>query len=466
MVLTKRSAASGDRIAWHFVGFLRLQKRKHHAMAFFQRPLPKFNCYSFDVDRNSRGKLLDPQHEALQSLQQFFGGQNEGRIGLVSMPTGSGKTGVISCLPYFLGKLGLDPPPAPGALPYGDPLHTFDKPVLVIAPDLAIADQLEATLTVSANAPGENFLLKRNIIPPHAVKFAVPVGQRIEESNHVCNTEYLQSVEVIIANAQKFLKAGWEDVLPDNIFKLVIVDEAHHYPANTWFRIIQKFKTHAMVVFFTATPFRGDGQPVLPEDVGEIVYRLPLKEARKQRIIRGIHWHEPLGAGGTDDERFNLILEKVKSIQEDKDLTNPLPDGIPHMAIAITKNIDCANIVRDLWNNQWGIPGSAIAYHSKLSKGEKKTLMDQIKTNQVKLVVVVESLLEGFDHPPISIAAIMTKIVSPVKFTQFIGRAQRVKRDCAVLEAAGILADIVTHRIFDQKDNIQAFEDERLIPAD
>jgi len=75
-------------------------------MAYYPTDLPKFNRFSFDVDENSRQKLLGPQREALERLQQFFGGQNQGGIGLVSMPTGSGKTGVISCLPYFLGKLG------------------------------------------------------------------------------------------------------------------------------------------------------------------------------------------------------------------------------------------------------------------------------------------------------------------------------------------------------------------------
>lgn len=92
--------------------------------------------------------------------------------------------------------------------------------------------------------------------------------------------------------------------------------------------------------------------------------------------------------------------------------------------------------------------------------------MEGIKANQVKLVVVVESLLEGFDHPPISIAAIMTKIVSPVTFAQFIGRAQRVVRGHEGLEAAEISADIVFHNFFQQEGNIQAFEMERLIPAD
>ena len=150
-------------------------------MALFQVRLPKFNRFSFDVIQNSQGKLLPSQHEALGKLQEHFG-ENPGCIGLVSMPTGSGKTGVISCLPYFLGISGMSQPPEPGASPHGEPLHKFDKPVLVIAPDLTIANQLEETLTVSANAPGENFLLKRNIIPPHAVHYVLPVGQKIEDT--------------------------------------------------------------------------------------------------------------------------------------------------------------------------------------------------------------------------------------------------------------------------------------------
>ena len=435
--------------------------------ARFQRTLPKFNRYSFDVIESSEGKLLPPQQEALQKLQMYFT-KNLGGIGLVCMPTGSGKTGVISCLPYFLGKLGMNPPPEQGAAPYGEPLHNFDKPVLVIAPDLAIANQLEGTLTVSADAPGENFLLKRNIVPPDALDYVLPVGQKIEKTNQVCDADFLRSKEVIIANAQKFLKDEWEEVLPDDIFKLVIVDEAHHYPSKTWRRIVQKFRNHAMVVFFTATPFRGDGKTVLPSEEGQIVYRLSLKNAGQKRIIRGIKWPDPPLTGGTDvDQRFCCILEKVKFIQEKKDVTNPLPDGIPHMAIAITKNIVYAEQVAHLWNNASGNPGSAIAYHSDVQpKSLRNSMMEGIKANRVKLVVVVESLLEGFDHPPISIAAIMTKIVSPVKFAQFIGRAQRIVRGREGPEADEILADVVTHTIFQQEENITAFKNERLIPAD
>ena len=41
-------------------------------------------------------------------------------------------------------------------------------------------------------------------------------------------------------------------------------------------------------------------------------------------------------------------------------------------------------------------------------------------------VIIVKMLLVGFDHPPVSTAAICTNIHRPIKLAQFIGRAQRV----------------------------------------
>ncbi|KAJ7375823.1 hypothetical protein OS493_038609 [Desmophyllum pertusum] len=430
----------------------------------YQIPLPKFNLHSYTVESNSMGKLLPPQFEALQRLQVFFETYQTGRIGLISMPTGSGKSGIISCLPYFLGKSGLNPPPAlqvQGAsqLPYGEPLHRFDKPVLIIAPDLTIASQLEATVLVSADAPDENFLLRRNIVPEEA-QHVLPMGVKIQETSHVQNPLFLGSNEVIIANAQKFLKDNWENALRDDIFKLVIIDEAHHHPASTWRRIVQKFKTHAMVVFFTATPFRGDGKPVLGVDEGEVVYHLSLKEARERRIIRRIKWvtctlqcSVPVALSSI----FTQILEQVELIQQAKNFGNPLPGNVPHMAIAITENIAYAVQVRDMWNFRWGI-GSAIAYNSDVPKKLNQAMMQAIRSNSVKLVVVVGQLLEGFDHPPISIAAIMTKIVSRVKFAQFIGRAQRIVHGITGPESVNIFADVITHSYFQQEGNIQQFE--------
>ena len=110
-------------------------------------PLPKFNHNSFALMKSSEKRLLSKQKAALQALLAWFGPDKATReqIALVSMPTGSGKTGVMACLPYFLGSIGLIDQP----LPTGNPSYLFDKPILVISPDLEIAKQLERQLHVS-----------------------------------------------------------------------------------------------------------------------------------------------------------------------------------------------------------------------------------------------------------------------------------------------------------------------------
>ncbi len=79
-----------------------------------------------------------------------------------------------------------------------------------------------------------------------------------------------------------------------------------------------------------------------------------------------------------------------------------------------------------------------------------------MKTGKLALIVIVQKLLEGFDHAPISIAAICTRIVSPVKFAQFIGRAQciyRTNEHPATIERPGNKADIISDPFFEQADN-------------
>lgn len=424
-------------------------------MAFEER-LPIFNHYGSAVVDNSKDKLLVPQSKALERLQQFFQRNESGRklIGMVSMPTGSGKTGVISCLPYFLGKC-MD-------AETHKPLHLFNKPVLVVAPDLTIAEQLERRLTVSAGGKGENFLLDKNIIPP-TFPDAFPKGVMIKETAHLDNPEYLGTHDIVITNVHKFLD---DNSLPDDFFKLVIVDEAHHHPASMWRRIVDKCKNHAMVAFFTATPFRGDKKPVLKDEDGELVYNLSLEEARTQRIIRRINWSSVRSDEHDPKRLYQLLLQEVKTIQERKNNENPLPGNTPHMAIAITPNIGEAKEVAKIWNELWGSPDSAIAYHSEQKPEKKKQLMKRIRSNKVKLVVVVEMLLEGFDHPPISIAAILTKIVSKLKFAQFVGRAQRIVRDQGGDESGEIFADIVTHSYFQQEQNYVGYDEALLITVD
>lgn len=420
---------------------------------------PKFNRYSHHVKLNYGTGLLAHQREALESLEKWFQSDNPD-IAVVSMPTGSGKTGILCCLPFTLGGIGLQLPDR-GNFPIGVPRYRFDKPVLVLAPRVEIANQLQQEIHLNP------FLVRREILPDQFRKEVLPNVHRINETKDLQDERLLRDRDVVLANAQKF-RGEWEDSLPNDMFKLVIVDEAHHYPAQTWYRIIAKFRQHALVVFLTATPYRMDGRFTVE---GPLAYHFTLQLAVQRRVIRRTELDilkvRPNDENGDFDARiYQLVLERVNEKQEIKNRDHPFPNDVGHMAMAITKVVAEADRVVDLWNQNWG-EDTAFSYHSKLLPALKEERMQRIRNNQVKLVVVVQTLLEGFDHPPVSIAAILTNIGSPPKFVQFIGRAQRIYRSQDGPEAAAICADIITHKFYHkQEGHYQKFIKEELIKID
>ena len=166
------------------------------AFEFPSPPLPKFNHNSFALMKSSEKHLLPKQTAALQALLAWFEPNSATReqIALVSMPTGSGKTGVMACLPYFLGSI---------VLPTGKPSYLFNKPILVIAPDLEIVKQLERQLSVSKEGGiDETFLVRRGIVPKANIRDILPVVKKIESSSDLKDPYFLQMAgDLIIANA-------------------------------------------------------------------------------------------------------------------------------------------------------------------------------------------------------------------------------------------------------------------------
>ena len=135
------------------------------------------------------------------------------------------------------------------------------------------------------------------------------------------------------------------------------------------------------------------------------------------------------------------------------------------MAMAIAKNVDYANRLLELWNVISPNDAAETYYHEKEER-EKKDIMGRLKNNELRLVIVVQMLLEGFDHPPISIAAITCKISSPVKFAQFVGRAQRIYRGPEGTREMNGQADIITHVDYKQRQRYVDLINETLIPDD
>ncbi len=229
----------------------------------------------------------------------------------------------------------------------------------------------------------------------------------------------------------------WSD-LPIDSFSVVIVDEAHHLPAPMWRNIIDRFTPHAKVVFFTATPYRSDKRDIT-EDIhtSGLCYHMTRVEAVDRRIIRDItvidfeQTQDPVG-----DVMTNLLF-KINQRLREKNERFPFPDGTKkHMAILCAPCKEDAAEIAEEWNETFPGPLKAAFIHSKMIPRRQKRVMTNLKAGNLALIVIVQMLLEGFDHAPISVAAIGTRIVSPVKFAVVVlllsfGPSSLIYGDCA-----------------------------------
>ena len=191
--------------------------------------------------------IYQHQREALQALlrhhQQLVAKPQrwQDRIALINIPTGAGKAGVVVLAPYVLAA----------------------NRVLVVTPSIIVARQLYKAF---CNREGTEaaFMLQRGIV--NNVADLSPMIPRTSQASLESADEVKAMVkdsnqELVITNIQKIgshenSHARLEDLDP-HAFDLIIVDEAHHYPARTWLAFVNHFQNAHQLIFMTATAYLG-----------------------------------------------------------------------------------------------------------------------------------------------------------------------------------------------------------------
>lgn len=198
------------------------------------------------------------QIDAAQEMYINLGGnwEDEGhenalpyKVGMIVGPTACGKSGIINLLPYFLEA----------------------KRVLVLTPSKVISQQIEQSFGAEEGFH-KCFFRQTGIFKRDAelAKFLEPVLLMRDTRSEA----KLALANLVIVNAQKFGGRANLSLTHENQeivknaeeffkkFDLLIVDEAHHYPAKTWKNIVDTFgkRVEGMkpnkIVFLTATPVR------------------------------------------------------------------------------------------------------------------------------------------------------------------------------------------------------------------
>ena len=364
------------------------------------------------IDENLQ--LREPQIEAYQALYEFFKKGN--KIAIIQIPVGCGKSGIAAIAPF--------------GISHGR--------TLVVAPNLTIKEGMFDSLDVTNRQ--KCFWRKRRILADEAM-----VGGPFATTLDTGNITVCEKSHFIISNIHQFATNPdkWLRKFPNNFFDLIIVDEAHHSPADSWKKVLAYF-SDAKVINMTATPFRSDAKSI----DGDLVYRYPFKKATFNGYIKRItaSYAAPTKLGFTAKGETKIYtLDDVLKMKE-KDwfsrgialseacnktiVDNSLEKlellretGTSHQLIAVACSVDHAKKIMAMYEAR-GFKADVI--FSELDVETKQTVKRRLTSGELDCIVQVQMLGEGFDHPKLSVAAIFRPFRTLAPYIQFVGRILRV----------------------------------------
>lgn len=223
-------------------------------------------------------------------------------------------------------------------------------------------------------------------------------------------------------------------------FAYIVVDEAHHAPADSYNAVIDYFQAE-FLLGLTATPYRLDGAK-LSYIFGEPIYELELAEAISRNLLVDVEYHLMLNELSDLDDiseadnmsvtDFNKCFFAPKSDEKIAEIIMARKeDG--HNMLVYCRSIDHANAMRRL------LPGSMVV-HSGLSRCKNNKALWLFRKKKIQILISVDMLNEGIDVPHADMIVFLRSTVSPVVFQQQLGRGLRLcegKSKVVVLDFVG-----------------------------
>lgn len=301
---------------------------------------------------------------------------------IVCLPTGYGKTSLMMALPLLMAV----------------------KRVLVVEPSDALRRQVSShfrelsTLrrigAIDDEVPNPN-VLRLEGRPEDAAAWDVLATQDV--------------VVTTAASASPTLAPGARQ----DLFDLIIFDEAHHAPADTWAAFLAHYKA-ARFVFLTATPFRRDGR-VIP---GKLVYRYPVTRAVEEGAFQPVSFRAAPVVDPLNDDEIDRSIATTAVAQLNADRAA----GKDHRLFVRAASIKAARELVPIYQAM-GVKVEAV--DSKVSKRTQDDCERRLLSGELDGLVCVDMFGEGYDFPKLKVAALHSPHRSLVPTIQFIGRFAR-----------------------------------------
>jgi superfamily II DNA or RNA helicase len=324
---------------------------------------------------------------------------------LVHMPTGSGKTRVISTLARFTSGVGC---------------------VLILAPRIALRQQLVKKLD-------ERSILKKdidNIILPKTVREWVE-NYPPDSPGYLLNDIQSEIDDIVLISTIQMLdsaKKNYEEVYTylQNHVSLVLIDEGHYEPAISWSRSIRGLNTAK--ILFTATPYRNDFK-AFDIDI-DYRYSFTYQDALKQNYLRKVNIKT--FPSTTDPNQLVTDIKNEYRVFFGYDIPKQPKLDTPRIIIRCDRSSSMRTVITALHNA--GID-SLIAIHERFDDRfgpphERQSVpIDLLQSEKSPLVWIHQyKLLEGIDDPRFQLLAFFGPLNRNTRsLIQQVGRVIRNK---------------------------------------
>ncbi len=339
---------------------------------------------------------------------------------ILSLPTGYGKTAVIMALPFVL---------KPERCLVVEPSDVLRRQTAGHFRSLSTLRKLKL---ISEETPNPTVIAQKG---------------RLESADAWVD---LEAGDVVVSTPGS-TSPVYEPKSSNTLFDLVIFDEAHHAPADTWAEYLEHYKS-ARFVFLTATPFRRDKKTI----PGRVAYFYPVSRASREKAFGRVSFRAAQVNNDLDEQEVDRAVARaaVQQLKEDREA------GFDHRLFARAASIKGADALVQLYTAEGA---KVAAVNSQISKKRQDQVEEELLQGTLDGIVCVDMFGEGFDFPKLKIAALHAPHRSLVPTIQFVGRFARTTGEAT--GDATLIAPISrlrkdTAKLFDEGIDIATLIDE------
>lgn len=222
---------------------------------------------------------------------------------------------------------------------------------------------------------------------------------------------------------------------------LIVIDEAHHTPSETYRKLLDYYKSeNTKVLGVTATPRRTDGQGF--SDIFEVlVQSWSIEEFIKEGHLADVEHRKTATYNDLKDQLKNIPID-IKTNDFDEVRLEKLMSGDAYMADAVESyfryresykksivfavNIQHSKQLAGRFNAK-GV--KAVHIDGKTIKADRKVILDDFRNGLISVLCNVGIVTEGFDCPDAEIVQLVRPTKSITLYLQQVGRVLRPKKD-------------------------------------